>query len=384
MAEATFKSDKSLRRFMKAAKDGLSELTPILMVFVLHGMALTILAVGLYGSTSTITLPSGARLVDFVFYFATSSLALHAVLIGSLFLNIHASDYRGYVKSIVGVLALSLAISLLLVADKPSSSPRPEGMWTVLYTLITERQALLTLALFTLVAAVIGTYKLLRSIVTVEYTGAAFQVRLPGMTTYTIPIYPQLSWQSTDINVTEGESLIVELSGYACPGALQDLHVLDEIKKKTNEWIRQKQADPGQWTEIQPEVPPRWRWTDPGGYNPVWYTEGPHMLEAFKNHPTLSKNDSYEHDKELTVRGKPHNRVIGYIQSKNDPEPTTYVWSKDARNLIDLSENWRRKIVIPDRSGKLWVVINDFDNPELGRWDNGGLFFMRVTRSTWF
>ncbi len=83
--------------------------------------------------------------------------------------------------------------------------------------------------------------------------------------------------------------------------------------------------------------------------------------------------------------GQPHNKVFGiisYSEPKNtvdDGPGNAYDWSNDEHRdlLIELSQ-YKYPYEIPTkRSGHLWVVINDVDQ---FRWDNGGLFWLKLTR----
>lgn len=87
-------------------------------------------------------------------------------------------------------------------------------------TLVTERQALLALSLILVTGVAVATYHLIRSAFLVEYTGAGVQIKLPGQTVYYVPIFPQLSWQDTGIELQKGEKVSIELSGRVSPGAL--------------------------------------------------------------------------------------------------------------------------------------------------------------------
>jgi hypothetical protein len=92
----------------------------------------------------------------------------------------------------------------------------------------------------------------------------------------------------------------------------------------------------------------------------------------------------YRHDTGLTVQGVPHNRVVGIIlprdKEPNKPSNGTpgYHYEKDKEKLIDFKVDPRQlklETMTTKEGGVLWVVIND---AEVYRWDNAGLYFMKL------
>lgn len=100
-----------------------------------------------------------------------------------------------------------------------------------------------------------------------------------------------------------------------------------------------------------------------------------------------SEDYYYEQDACLTVKGQTHNKLFGFIQVEGEEKPLSplhgkaYDWAeaKDREQLISLSSENYPIAIEAKRTGKLWVVINDDD---AARWDNAGLFFLKVTRKS--
>ena len=291
------------------------------------------------------------------------------------------------VRSVVGVFAVSSAVSVLLGADlarnPPGRGQTPGSISGLVYTLLTERQALLTLWLFATAAVAVGAYYLFRSFFAVEYTGSGIQIRLPGQTVYYMPIYPQISWQKTGIELREGEKVHVELSGYVSPGALQEITELQAHMDAFVKW-QEGGSKPEEWHGL-PQAP-TWPYTGPCGYLEEWY--GPtQKLEILEKHPIYKQDYFYRMDDGLTVKGLPHNKVLGIIRTAGEPEPRravraqpAYDWTVDQERLLYLSSERYPLTIEAAKSGELWVVINDVDE---ARWDNGGMFFLKVTRQAW-
>ena len=131
-----------------------------------------------------------------------------------------------------------------------------------------------------------------------------------------------------------------------------------------------------------------WPYTTAAGYPEVWY--GPkNKLDVLQQHPLYRKDYYYREDAGLTIKGVPHNRVLGIIRRAGDPAPrearhcqSGYDWTDPAHReeLIDLSSAKYPILVEPKHSGELWVVINDVDEV---RYDNGGMFFLKLTQNAW-
>jgi hypothetical protein len=156
--------------------------------------------------------------------------------------------------------------------------------------------------------------------------------------------------------------------------------------KELFEWIK-KGSTPDTWSEKF--LPSIWPYTGPEGYLKEWYGSEDQKKTILKNHPLYgSKDYYYQEDKFLTVKGLPHNVVLGFVQGSGEEKPleatyreAAYDWREDREKLYKLSsENYPITIQIR-KTGTFWVVINDVD---IARWDNGGLFFMKLTKKRWF
>jgi hypothetical protein len=99
----------------------------------------------------------------------------------------------------------------------------------------------------------------------------------------------------------------------------------------------------------------------------------------------VTKEKHYNHDTGLTVQGIPHNRVVGVIAQRgkkpNNPRTETPFYSyqekEDKDQLIDfeVDPGQPKMETRAKKGGVLWVVIND---AEVIRWDNAGLYFMKL------
>lgn len=312
-----------------------------------------------------------------------------------------------YFKSIGGAFCLSVAISVLLAADAYKVINKeivtlPKELSGMIYLLITQRQALLVLTILTLVVVGVGAYHIFRTLFSVTYEGTGIQIKLPGQTVYYVPIYPQISWQNTGITVKTGDKLNIELSGYVSPGAIGEISELKKHMEAFDKWQQKKfgtccnsdeqnEVEERQQTynETLDDVlssPTTWPYTGPEGYKEEWY--GPNnKLPILKTHRNYRKDYFFREDDCLTVKGLPHNRVIGIIRAKGEPTPkeagpqsSAYDYLKDRDTLLDLSSDRYPFTYEANKSGDLWVVINDVD---IARWDNSGMFFLKLTRNAW-
>lgn len=196
---------------------------------------------------------------------------------------------------------------------------------------------------------------------------------------YYFPIYPQMSWQNTGIRLRAQDQIQVDLYGWVSPGGFVDLGPLKDHMDKFVEWQLGTREKPPSVTEL-----PQWRYTGPEGYDPAWY-EGSTKLPVMASHKVYQQDRYYEKDMGLTVRGLPHNIVIGTIAPEGQRPRSAlggapgYEWprDRDESGLINLSRSHAEyPINLEARTaGYLWVVINDVDEC---RWDNSGLFFMTV------
>jgi hypothetical protein len=326
-------------------------------------------------------------LIIFSKHFFTTEIFLISAFIAAWFLGLRPPSY---IKSIAGIIALSFAVATLLTADSITSKSVelkeiPKSFPAVFYILFTQRQALLILIIFSFVLFSIGIYHLFRSLFTVTYSGSGIQIKLPGQLMYYFPIYPQLPWQNTKIMVKEGEKLSIELSGYVSPGALQDITLMKDHLDLMHKW--QKNGD-GQkiWKKHIKEAV--WPYTGPEGYKEEYYgTEK--KLEILKKHPFYKEDYYYKKDRCLTVQGLPHNKVLGYIQAGGDPPPLearigspayNYENLEDKEKLINLSSESYPITIETKKTGVVWIVINDVD---YARWDNAGMFFLKLIKHSW-
>lgn len=300
------------------------------------------------------------------------------------------SKYSGRpknLKDIIGLIfCISFIVSILLSSDKQQAigSDYPSSFGAAAYRLITEKSALLLVFIVTFIAIIYGIYYLIRSLSVVTYTGPGPQIQSLGHTTFYLPVYPQIGWQSTGIPVKEGENLEIEISGYVSPGMGDENPNKLSRMKEFVEWIK-KGSNPDTWSEEF--LPGNWPYTGPKGYPKEWY--GKEKPTVLKTHLLYGSKDYYfQEDKFLTVKGLPHNTVVGFIEGSSDGKPleatyreAAYDWREDREKLYNLSSaNYPVTIKIR-KTGTFWVVINDVD---MARWDNGGLFFMKLTKKRWF
>ena len=337
---------------------------------------------------------------DFFNHLFTIGLFFYFVFLAAWNLGLRPPSY---LRSIGGAFCLSIAISVLLAADAEkfgnhTSKSMPENFSTMIYLLITQRQALLVLAILMIVVVGIGGYHLFRTLFSVTYSGSGIQIKLPGQTMYYVPIYPQISWQNTGIKIQSGDHLHIELSGYVSPGGIQQISELQKHMDAFNNWQEmetknKKKGGISKNTESCRKAlnkvlmnPTTWPYTGPEGYPEDWY--GPvDKKEILKTHRNYKEDYFFREDECLTVKGLPHNRVLGIIRAKGDPKPKeakpgspAYDYEKDKEELIDLSADRYPFTYEAKKSGELWLVINDVD---IARWDNSGMFFLKLTRNAW-
>jgi len=291
----------------------------------------------------------------------------------------------------------STSASSAAPAGQNGSAAPSYGLWSLIHELLTQRRSLLLLILLTIVVVVQLSYFLFASVFRVEYAGeSGVLFRLPGQTVYYFPIVPTDGWHQTNIRLRKDERFSVELSGRVSPGYLQSIDRLQDHLRNIDKWERD-----GRPPNKRPDfiAPDPWPFTGPEGYDPKWYS-GRSMLPVFANHHKTEYRDAkqgsegYKCDLGLTVMGLPHNTVVGIIleepaeprsssQLENKENATPgydYNKEKDHEDLIVLSSKSYPLHKTAKRPGALWVVINDADGV---RWDNSGMFFMKVTLYTW-
>ena len=341
---------------------------------------------------------------------ATSGLVLYALVWAAYGLRRAPVPLAGRRMGTVAMLSLAAAVLLAIDArvaavgptsgDVKGATHAPDSFWGLVYALLVERGAISLLALITLAAVVATVYRVGRALLTVEYAGAGIQIRLPGQTVHYVPLYPQISWQNTRITLTAGERVSVEISGYVSPGALGNLGSRTDRLQQYLAWATRyrvpatgseeglSEAARAEYRLIQ--TADNWDYTGPEGYPESWYSpEG--QRPFMREHPLYSQPYYYKRDRELTVRGLPHNVVIGTIVAPGESRPRESRLDQDqegydygtpdaAAGLINLSSDRYPIQIAPSRSGELWVVINDVD---IARWDNTGMFFLKLTRNAW-
>lgn len=296
---------------------------------------------------------------------------------------------------IFSIFFFSLVAALLIAHDAYESEMAkslPETtIWSMIYSLLTKRQAIFLLSILTFFGAIALIYVIVKTFFTVSYDGAGIQIKFPGQTSYFLPVYPQMCWQKTGITINKGDQFKVELSGLVSPGGLLSLDSLREYTESINAIKKD-----GNNNEVGAQIkkPDSWPYSGPCGYDKKWY-HGDTQLDVLKNHEHYSTPDFYKEDKGLTVMGLTHNTVLGIILNENEESPLeaqtdkpAYKWEGEngrsllinGSQLINLSSEHYPITIKAKRSGMLWVTINDVD---YARWDNTGLFFLKLTKSSW-
>ena len=147
----------------------------------------------------------------------------------------------------------------------------------------------------------------------------------------------------------------------------------------------QKNGNPD---NVELEDAPIWPYAEPFGYEEEWY--GPGKPKFLTEHPLYKDNHFFKKDSCLTIMGLPHCKVVGTIILSGEDPPRSaslnqraYDWSskEDREELLNFSAKQYPISITAKKAGELWVVINDVD---LARWDNTGLFFLKVTKQAWF
>jgi hypothetical protein len=288
----------------------------------------------------------------------------------------------------VGAIAcVTAALAVLLAAEEGSNDSRVDvanmTLAGCIYLLLAKRKIALGITMFAIAGSVAGAYYIINALVSVEYQGSAgtLVVKLPGQTVYYRPLHP-FGWENTRIKLKDKQVFEVEITGRVSPGLIQEATKIKDYVEKQLAW-RRAGAIPGQ----QPQLPDKvlWDFTGPEGYPESFYAQA-------KDIPP------YGTDNLLTVRGRRHNEVIGVIvadgeqachkkASKGQPceandvilEPG-YDAKSDVDRLYFLSSETYPLKVEARKSGILWLTVNDADGL---RFDNAGLFFVKVTISRW-
>jgi hypothetical protein len=285
-------------------------------------------------------------------------------------------------KTALAISCLSVVAATLIGHDAYNGSGElPKNFWTMFYLLLTDRQPLLLLGLLTLGGSIALIYFIIRAFFGVSYDGAGIQIKMPGQVSYFLPVYPQMCWQDTKIDIQTGEKFQVEISGLVCPGGLLSL---DKMAEYTQKVLRANEKNK---LAAIPE-PPKWPYTTARGYRKRWY-RGNTKLEVLKQHEYYCEDDYYLKDPGLTVKGLTHNTVVAIIMENNEKPlqasrgQPAYDWFKveHQEKLVNLSSSQYPISFEAKQTGRLWVAINDVD---YARWDNTGLFFLRLTRNSWF
>lgn len=306
---------------------------------------------------------------------------------------------KDYLQGVGIILFASLAVAVLRAEDAVNRSPWvPSSLPELLYNLMTERPAVMGLGMLMLAITVYIIYNIIGAVLTFDYRGGGLRIKIPGHAVYYFPVFPQTSWQPTGILLKENETIEVFMTGRVSPGAMH-IDFLKDSKAHMRRFVRwqKKYYDNWEdreclerWDKLEARAPQGWTYTDPRGYGPKDY-------ECVARHPLYGrKNPSfpffYVKDRLLTVTGLPHNVVVGFIKSDDEdvdePRPASgkkhgYEWSKyenDPRFIKLSSEQYPLRVDVR-RSGELYVVINDVD---AARWDNTGLFLLKITKRSWF
>ena len=275
------------------------------------------------------------------------------------------------ILSVLAAFSLALAILLAMDADEqPSKGPENITFAGLAYILLVERKSLLALFVFVLVGIGTTAYYAFSALFSVESSESGIAIKLAfGRTDHYFPITSQDTWQNTGLRLKQDVEFSYSIVGRVSPGFLQNIESL-------NAHFRDLKAG---------KKPPRmapvldWPFTGPNGYSPKWY-EGPEKLRAVTRH--------YKEDGGLTVKGVPHNKVVGILLEENEGIPRRadagvpgYDIEQAATAgpipfILDYPEYpnkmFRKK---PNRDGILWVVINDADSY---RGDNSGIFFLKI------
>jgi hypothetical protein len=279
------------------------------------------------------------------------------------------------------------AISLLLRMDDAAEAAANENAGVekmtfagLIYVLLTRRRTVLVLTLFAAAGSILAAYYIITWLFVVEYQGASgtLVVRLPGQIVYYRPLHPY-GWENTQIRLQEKQVFEVEITGRVSPGLLQEAININRYIDKQIAW-RTAGAPAGQEPQLPDQL--RWNFTGPEGYQESFYQQVKGVVPDYRN------------DSLLTVRGKPHNQVIGVIvpeggqacyknpnvarpcEANDKPSTPGYDVDTDAELLYFLSSPQYPLRIEARRNGVLWLTINDADGL---RFDNAGLFFVKIT-----
>ncbi len=252
-----------------------------------------------------------------------------------------------------------------------------------------QRKALVALTFLLTLSSIWLIVSMIPSLLRVEYTDSAgigirFGDRGHRKSLDFYPISPHVGWQNTRIRLKKDESFQVEILGRVSPGYVRSLKEIREYIKGIEKW------------ENMPKPEILWRFCGPKGYEDEFYEQA-----RRGETPDLWRLPHYKDDLGLTVKGLPHNTVVGIVlpegikpkgvkpekcvKSEKGIEPEKekqYDWETDRSSrkpkLILLSPNLDERYPITRQalnSGVLWVVIND---AAPFRMDNMGQFFMTV------
>lgn len=300
-------------------------------------------------------------------------------------------------KAVAGLFLLSAALSLLLISDKlerPSVRVEELKIPGLIYHILSERKSLFFFLIIGTVGVVYISYYTLASAFKVEYLGeSGMVIKLPGRTVYYTVVDPY-GWQKTDVWLHKNQRFEVEISGRVSPGYLENVVEKDEhlrlTLKESKKVITEEEFNRLKILREKLDQPIKWPFRGPGGYKDDFYPRNEEEKKE-KGFPHYKKDDG------LTVKGLPHNSVIGIIVGRNEAacyrnqtsvEPCTakngragYDWANEKMKelLLPLTPLGDEKIPIKlhaNNSGYLWVTINDAD---AFRWDNSGVFLMKIT-----
>jgi hypothetical protein len=348
-------------------------------------------------SSRTSLLSVGAALLKFWTVLTLVGLLLYVAL--------WVLRFREFAWFEVGAIAcVTAALAVLLAAEEGSNDSQVDAANMTLagcvYLLLTKHMIALGITVFALAGGVAGAYYIISSLVSVEYQGSAgtLVVKLPGQTVYYRPLYPY-GWEDTEIKLEDKQTFEVEITGRISPGLMHEMagHIAEVVTwERTGAGAKPK------------DLAPQWKFTGPEGYPESFYDMWVQQVDP----KTKKPRQRYDADPGLTVCGRRHNEVIGVIvgrgerpchklPTKNEPceaiPGTSDVPGKPGYDVKDQgdvkdqdgkdrlyflsAESYKDPLrLVAQKSGTLWLTVNDAGE---FRYDNIGLFFVKVTISRW-
>lgn len=315
-------------------------------------------------------MPIKSNILLFTKYFGLIFIVGFSSYLGFSLLGFDVPKFR---SAFGGIFFFSIATSITLTVDilrKRTSNRHP----SIMQTFLIEYQAtLLFLILILLYSMVFALTHFLTQSSFKTITTPYLSLNVGGTREYYFPISSHESWQNTYIQLKKGQRFDVYVSGRVSPGQLQNAKY---IINALDNWIKAGRPVPPSrdfLTNLRPERIP-WLFTGPEGYPDQFYNE------KIKNIEDLKLVTHYNRDNGLTVKGRPHNAVIGIIMDEGQTlTGRKFDWkSGDSENLLlnfSAKEKEYPLHFSARRTGILWVVIND---SEEFRIDNMGQFFLKL------